>query len=185
MSSLDINPARRGKNRFSRKDDETLRKLIREMGTKDWGKIATRMPGNRNPRQCRERWINYVNPLIKKKPWDQEEDNLLIEKYEEIGSKWKILKACFPHRSTNQIKNRLTTLLRHKEKMENLNYISEEESDVQENAETPYVVESPTKPTVEVNIAQIIDRCLSKTGSEWMDENWILWQGFDYFGSSL
>jgi len=42
----------------------------------------------RNGKQCRERWVNFLNPEIKKEPFSLEEDIFILQKKLEIGNKW-------------------------------------------------------------------------------------------------
>lgn len=154
------------KNRFSRKDDDMLRRLVKEFGQKNWIAIAEKMEG-RTPRQCRERWINYVNPSIKKRSWTKEEDKLLEKKYEELGPKWKIIKTFFQHRSTNMIKNRLGLLERHRVKGALMNAREAPSYQPQEKTNAPDVVEKQKVITPEINISQIFDQNFTSTEKEW------------------
>lgn len=43
-------------------EDELLKELVAE-GRKNWGQVATRIPG-RTSKQCRERWYNHLDPSI-------------------------------------------------------------------------------------------------------------------------
>lgn len=74
-------------------------------GTKNWFLISYKM-GTRNPRQCRERWENYINPTLSTEPWSQDEDNLLREKYAEFGTKWGKIAKFFKNRSAIAARNR-------------------------------------------------------------------------------
>lgn len=102
------------KNRFTANEDKILRKLVKENG-EDWNLVANQM--GRDPRQCRERWLNYVDPKLTNRDWLQSEDEELLRIYEMYGSKWKTIKGFYPGRSTNQIKNRLRTLQRRRAHM--------------------------------------------------------------------
>jgi len=43
----------------------------------------------RNGKQCRERWLNFLNPSIRKGKWTVQEDLLLLQKQKEFGgNKW-------------------------------------------------------------------------------------------------
>lgn len=42
----------------------------------------------RTPKQCRERWLNHLDPSKMKKYWLEEEDYVLIEYVKENGKKW-------------------------------------------------------------------------------------------------
>ena len=99
------------KNKFTPEEDERLRQLVSVYGTNSWSTIASLM-GNRNHRQCRERWKNYVDPSLKNEPWTYEEDHLLVEKYAELGPKWNKISKFFSSRSDNSIRNRWQLIIR-------------------------------------------------------------------------
>ena len=42
----------------------------------------------RQGKQCRERWINFLSPDIKREPWTPKEDLMLLEKQKAIGNQW-------------------------------------------------------------------------------------------------
>jgi hypothetical protein len=46
-------------------EDERVKSLVEEHGTKRWSVIASHLPG-RTGKQCRERWHNQLDPAIKK-----------------------------------------------------------------------------------------------------------------------
>lgn len=97
---------------FTKEEDEKLIGLVKCYGEKNcWREIADRMP-NRNTKQCRERYFNYLSPNINNSPWTEKEDKLLEEKYEEYGSKWSFLKKFFKERSYINIRNRFIYLKR-------------------------------------------------------------------------
>ena len=50
------------KSHWRPEEDELLRQLVAE-GRKNWGQVATRIPG-RTSKQCRERWYNHLDPNI-------------------------------------------------------------------------------------------------------------------------
>jgi hypothetical protein len=99
---------RRGPGQFKVKftpvEDQRLAHLVAQWGANSWSLIASQMPG-RNPRQCRERWTNYVNPIITYEPWTPEQEALLEQKFAEYGTQWHAIAVFFPSRSKNQIKN--------------------------------------------------------------------------------
>jgi myb proto-oncogene protein len=43
---------------------------------------------HRQPRQCRERWFNHLDPSLLKCDWTMEEELMLIEQWEVYGNKW-------------------------------------------------------------------------------------------------
>lgn len=99
------------KDRFTSLEDEVLREEVKSNGTTDWAKIASALPG-RSPRQCRDRWANYINPTLIQREWTIAEDQYLLQKYNQIGPHWRILSEQFIGRSINSVRNRLLKLLR-------------------------------------------------------------------------
>ena len=63
------------------------------------------VPG-RTGRQCRDRYQNYLIPGFFNGQWSKEEDDLLMIKYHEFGSKWSKMAQFFNQRSANALKNR-------------------------------------------------------------------------------
>ena len=59
--------------------DQKLISLVIQNGPCQWEKIA-RSVDHRNGKQCRERWSNQLNPLIKKGKWSIEENLLILLK---------------------------------------------------------------------------------------------------------
>lgn len=98
------------KTRFTHEEDEKLKELVAKYGDNDWPTIAQNMK-NRNVRQCRERWRNYMNPTLSKELWSEEEDKKLLERYHAIGAHWNTIKQSFPDRSINAVRNRIIRLL--------------------------------------------------------------------------
>ncbi|KAK8853908.1 hypothetical protein M9Y10_016454 [Tritrichomonas musculus] len=104
------------KIKFTPEEDALLLSLVQEHGSKDWIKISHLMNGTRNPRQCRERYKNYINPDLRKDNWTKEEDELLIQKYSEYGGKWNKIAKFFVNRSDNHLRNRWMMIARHRAK---------------------------------------------------------------------
>ena len=56
-------------------------------------------------KQCRERWHNHLRPDIKRGPWTEEEERLLIAAHESLGNRWADIAANIPGRTENAVKN--------------------------------------------------------------------------------
>ena len=56
-------------------------------GTKKWALIADHLPG-RKGKACRERFRNQLDPTIKKTPWTEHEDSLLLSEQAARGNKY-------------------------------------------------------------------------------------------------
>lgn len=110
---------------FTREEDARLTYLVHIFGSKNWTLIAEMMP-MRNARQCKDRFTNYLSPMINLKPWSPEEDSLLIQKVKECGPKWVQISRFFEGRSDNNLKNRWYTHLKTKCENEEKIYFSNE-----------------------------------------------------------
>lgn len=91
--------------KFTGIEDVQLSSLVRFYGDNRWDLIAERMP-NRNPRQCRDRWQNYLSPNVTFSEWTDAEDSLLLSKVTECGKRWVFISKFFPGRTDTQLKNR-------------------------------------------------------------------------------
>jgi hypothetical protein len=90
---------------FSTEEDTRLKSLVSQFGENDWKTISKEM-GDRSCRQCRERYKNYLSPKLSNTPWSQSEDDLLRQKYLELGPKWSQMTGAFVGRSDVSLKNR-------------------------------------------------------------------------------
>ena len=74
-------------------EDNLLKALVAERGQKQWQEIANEINKNlgnskREGKQCRERWINFLSPDIRREPWTPNEDLLLLDTHQKIGNQW-------------------------------------------------------------------------------------------------
>lgn len=60
----------------------------------------------RSGKQCRERYINHLDPDTKKTVWTDEEDQVIRDNFSKYGTKWSQYIPALPGRSDNSIKNR-------------------------------------------------------------------------------
>jgi hypothetical protein len=93
------------KGSWTRDEDEVIIQYVRANGCTAWTKLAKMLPG-RIGKQCRERWLNHLDPQISRGPWRPEEDTLLMRLHEQHGNSWSKIAAHMPTRSDNMIKNR-------------------------------------------------------------------------------
>ena len=101
------------RRKFTEKEDLILKNAVNIFGSYNWKIIASLVPG-RNPRQCRDRYTNYLAPGLVHIEWSEDEDKLLAEKFNLFGPKWTQIRQYFPTRSANDIKNRYNYTVCHK-----------------------------------------------------------------------
>lgn len=92
------------RGRWSAAEDEMLRKAVELCGNRpgNWTQIQQYVSG-RTDVQCRERWVNVLNPELSTTPFTAEEDTRLLALVQEHGTgHWAQLAALMPGRTDNQ-----------------------------------------------------------------------------------
>jgi hypothetical protein len=108
---------------FTPDEDKNIIHLVSIYGTDKW-KIIAGFIKNKTPRQCRERFRNYLSPNIQNLPWCAEEISHLLRLVQLHGTKWNILTSYFPGRSQTDIKNKWYSLSKNQKEIEKSEYRS-------------------------------------------------------------
>ncbi|KAJ8904275.1 hypothetical protein NDN08_000798 [Rhodosorus marinus] len=99
------------KSLWTKDEDETLLSLMEETKSKSWTLLAKQLH-NRTGKQCRERWVNHLDPNINKNPWTAAEDLKLIKLQAQLGNRWVEFTRELPQRSENSVKNRWNLIMK-------------------------------------------------------------------------
>jgi len=99
------------KAKWTIEEDISLTKYIKIYSDKNWTEISRRVPG-RTSKQCRERWVNVLQPGVKKGEWTPSDDKKIFKLYIEYGARWTEIAAQINGRTENSIKNRFYSTLR-------------------------------------------------------------------------
>lgn len=95
-----------GKTRWTREEDEKLKRLVEHHGSEDWKVIASFLP-SRTDVQCQHRWQKVLNPELIKGPWTKEEDQRVIELVQKYGPKrWSVIAKHLKGRIGKQCRER-------------------------------------------------------------------------------
>jgi hypothetical protein len=93
------------KGSFTEDEDRIISDYVEQNGPHNWPALSELLV-NRSPKQCRERWMNHLNPAVVSAPWTLDEDMVIFENVQQLGPKWSFLSKLLEGRSDNAIKNR-------------------------------------------------------------------------------
>ncbi|CAN0533132.1 unnamed protein product, partial [Ectocarpus sp. 12 AP-2014] len=100
----------KGVGSWTKDEDDRLNSLVRIFGVK-WSQISDHMPG-RVGKQCRERYLNHLDPSLHHGPWTEEEERLLLSLHARLNNQWAEIARQIPGRSDNDVKNRWNLVCR-------------------------------------------------------------------------
>ena len=93
----------KGKGSWTSGEDSVLLEKHGTLGNK-WSKIAEHLPG-RSGKQIRERFVNHLDPNLRRCEWSDDEEAILIGMHAHGGNKWTQISRMLPGRSDNDVKN--------------------------------------------------------------------------------
>lgn len=92
------------KGNWSRDEDDLLVAWVHRNGSTKWTECSKYITG-RCGKQCRERWVNILNPEIKKGDWSDREQELIFAKLPVFQTSWSLMAGALVGRTENSIKN--------------------------------------------------------------------------------
>jgi hypothetical protein len=123
---------------------------------------------NRNARQCKERWMNYLSPDVSAHPWTDNDDQLLLRKVAEVGPKWVQITSFFPKRTDSNLKNRWFILMRRERKLLQQNG----DREIQMQTPTPKITETSAYDTTGWVKPGPLDGSFCERLSDWDPLGW-------------
>jgi hypothetical protein len=91
--------------KFTKEEDEKLKALVKTHGEGAWSRIANEME-DRNRKQVRERYVNFLKKERVVAEFTQEEDNIIVQHVIEQGRKWCAIAEILSGKTPIMIKNR-------------------------------------------------------------------------------
>lgn len=100
---------------WSREEDELLTQLVQrhfhpQVDLIKWDLVAELLP-HRRAKDCRKRWCNSLDPMLKKGRWTVEEDRALMEAHARLGPSWQRVQQEIPGRTDDQCAKRYIEVL--------------------------------------------------------------------------
>lgn len=91
----------RGKTRgtWLKEEDQIVIESVKK-GFKYWREISNKIPG-RTPKQCRERWLQILNPNLSRSSFTAVEDEIILRLQAEFGNKWACIASQLEGRSVS------------------------------------------------------------------------------------
>ena len=179
-SSSSLQPKPKGKKaKFTQLEDSKLRRLVMLCQPLDWNQIAAQFP-NRNLRQVKERWEYYLSPEVNNGPWSPAEDQLLLQKYQELGTKWSVIAKFFDHRTNTNCKNRFLAIQRANQKAQQQAVSSPEVSSSVSSPEQTATLQQ-SEPIISIDASQFADESTGKIDAVQVvdDQNNFCFDSFD------
>lgn len=103
----DKNKKQKVNHRWTEEENKLLKDLVAKYGPKNWKNIAEALGNRHSADQCNQHWHRVVDPNIVKGDWTQEEDDLLMEKVQQLGeSSWTKVAEYIEGRTDIQCRHR-------------------------------------------------------------------------------
>lgn len=149
------------KQPWTEEEDEFLKDFA--MRCKKWTLLAKEINNEfhnnvliRNQKQCRERWKNFLDPELKKKPFSKSEDDLIVKLYEKHKSWAKVAKE-LKNRNENQVKNRYRALKDRKKNkdVKNLQFFVDVSAQYEHVRNFPHLESIPSLPSLPSHLSYL------------------------------
>lgn len=92
------------KGNWTSQEDELLFSWVERHGPTKWTECSKEIKG-RCGKQCRERWVNILNPDVKKGNWSDHEQDVIFDNLSTYTTSWSAMSHILPGRTENSIKN--------------------------------------------------------------------------------
>ncbi|XP_072954729.1 transcription factor MYB59-like isoform X1 [Typha angustifolia] len=102
------------KGPWTEQEDLQLIYFVRILGERRWDFIAKVSGLNRTGKSCRLRWVNYLQPGLKRGRVTPQEERVILDLHSRWGNRWSRIARKLPGRTDNEIKNYWRTHMRKK-----------------------------------------------------------------------
>ncbi|KAF3627455.1 Transcription factor MYB48 [Capsicum baccatum] len=100
------------KGPWTEQEDLQLVFYVKMFGDRRWDFLAKVSGLKRSGKSCRLRWVNYLNPGLKRGKMTPHEEQLVLQLHSKYGNRWSKIAGKLPGRTDNEIKNYWRTHMR-------------------------------------------------------------------------
>jgi hypothetical protein len=111
------------KGNWTEEEDKLLLEWVRVHGPNKWTECSRRIMG-RCGKQCRERWMNTLDPHVKRGNWQEYEQTIIFNQMKINWSSWALISKELPGRTENSIKNYFYSSIRRLRATEIFKYLA-------------------------------------------------------------
>jgi len=130
------------KGSWTKEEDTQIIELVQKYG-KSWSKIS-KILISRNGKQIRDRYINILDPSIKKGKFSLDEDLKLLTLYKKLGPRWATIAKYFENRTADMVKNRFHSSIK-----KNIKFLEDAEIDYSYSNQKQNSSPTPDTPDTE------------------------------------
>ena len=112
------------KGNWTEEEDRILMDWIKNHGAVKWTECSKNIKG-RCGKQCRERWVNILNPGVKKGNWTDQEQTLIFDNLKKYFTSWSLMAKELEGRTENSIKNYFYSSIRRLKSNNIIHYLKE------------------------------------------------------------
>lgn len=112
------------KGNWTEEEDRLLMDWIKRHGAVKWTECSKNIQG-RCGKQCRERWVNILNPGVKKGNWTEPEQTLIFDNLKKYFTSWSLMAKELEGRTENSIKNYFYSSIRRLKSNSIIHYLRE------------------------------------------------------------
>jgi pre-mRNA-splicing factor CDC5/CEF1 len=70
-------------------------------GLNQWARVSSLLV-RKSPKQCKQRWYEWLDPQVRKTPWTREEEEKLLHLAKIMPTQWRTIAGCLEGRTANQ-----------------------------------------------------------------------------------
>jgi transcription factor MYB, plant len=92
--SINVNGLKKG--RWSTEEDKRLTAYVLRYGHWNWRQLPKFAGLARNGNSCRQRWLNHLRPGVKRGPFSENEEAVIIKLHRDLGNRQQIISLSLP-----------------------------------------------------------------------------------------